>query len=66
MLVCFDQEVENKLGVKNNDELMKVMPEEWSILLKQNEGFVAVHTMLVLWRAVCCVPDLYNPLNEKQ
>jgi len=25
-----------------------------------------VHTMLVLWRAVCCLPELYDPLNQKQ
>ena len=62
----FEIEVDAKLQIKENQEIMAIMKEEWTTLYSMNDGFVAVHTMLVLWRAACCLPELYNPLNEQQ
>jgi hypothetical protein len=39
------------------------MQEEWETLVSQDNGFVAVHTILVLWRAKTCLPDLWQELS---
>jgi len=34
--------------------------------MAQNEGFVATHTLLVIWRAVKFLPDLYAELSASE
>jgi hypothetical protein len=31
-----------------------------------HDGFVAIHTLLVVWRATQSIPDLYNPLSPEE
>lgn len=42
------------------------MKPQWLELLQMHNGFVAVHTLLVLWRAKDHLPEHYNQLSAKE
>ena len=44
----------------------KVLGEHWRELTEMHEGFVAIHTLLVVWRATQSIPDLYNALTAQE
>lgn len=52
---------------KAHSEICSVMKTHWEWLLGMHGGYVAVHTLLVLWRASVHLPAIYEPLpdNEK-
>ncbi len=52
------------LVLKAHDEICNVMQSHWEWLLGMHDGYVAVHTLLVLWRATKHLPQIYNPLTE--
>ena len=42
----------SKLVEEVDLELSEVLGEDWATMKKQNNGLIAIHTLLVLWRAV--------------
>ena len=48
--------------VKVDSEITKVLGRSWTELTEQSEGFVAVHTILVVWLAI--KSDAYAELNK--
>lgn len=42
------------------EEITKVMKAQWDYLLAQEDKFVALHTICVLWRATQYLPDLFQ------
>lgn len=51
---------------KAHAEICSVMQTHWEWLLGMHGGYVAVHTLLVLWRASVHLPAIYEPLPENE
>lgn len=47
------------------DEILSVMKPQWEELNGMHDGYVAVHTLLVLWRATQTLPHLYEKLSPR-
>lgn len=56
----------NDLVVRAHDEICSTMKSHWEWLLAMHDGYVAVHTLLVLWRATKHLPQLYEQLTDTE